>query len=162
MEEINDEERRIAIEGYIFDAETRELRSGRTLLTFKITDYTDSILVKMFSRDKEDAEILKLVKKGMWARVRGSIQMDTFVRDLVMMANDINEIKPKTRVDLSKEGEKRVELHLHSPMSQMDAVSSVSSYIAQAKNGDIKQSPLLTILSFNRIRKRMVQAKKWD
>src|SRR5690606_34485210 len=51
---ILDEERRIAIQGYIFFAETRELRSGRTLLTFKVTDYTDSILVKVFSRDKED------------------------------------------------------------------------------------------------------------
>ena len=57
LEEIVDEERRIAVEGYVFDAETRELRSGRTLLTFKITDYTSSIMVKMFSRDKEDAVI---------------------------------------------------------------------------------------------------------
>ncbi|CAM4032668.1 PolC-type DNA polymerase III [Lederbergia lenta] len=133
LEDIVDEERRIAVEGYIFNAETRELRSGRTLLTFKITDYTDSILVKVFSRDKEDAEMLKLVKKGMWARVRGSIQNDTFVRDLVMMANDINEIRPKGRLDTAEEGEKRVELHLHSPMSQMDAVTSISDYIAQAK-----------------------------
>ncbi|MBS4177086.1 PolC-type DNA polymerase III [Bacillus sp. FJAT-49731] len=133
LEEIIDEERRVAVEGYIFDAETRELRSGRTLLTFKITDYTDSISVKMFSRDKEDAEMLKMVKKGMWARVRGSVQNDTFVRDLVMMANDINEIRPKARMDTEPEGEKRVELHLHSPMSQMDAVSSISSHIAQAK-----------------------------
>lgn len=133
LEEIVDEERRIAVEGYIFNAETRELRSGRTLLTFKITDYTDSILVKMFSRDKEDAELLKAVKKGMWARVRGSVQNDTFVRDLVMMANDINEIRPKGRQDTAEEGSKRVELHLHSPMSQMDAVTSISDYIAQAK-----------------------------
>ena len=57
LEEIVDEERRVAIEGYVFSAETKELRSGRTLLTFKITDYTSSILVKMFSRDKEDAAL---------------------------------------------------------------------------------------------------------
>ncbi|HLU21867.1 MAG TPA: PolC-type DNA polymerase III [Bacillaceae bacterium] len=133
IEEIVDEERRIALEGYIFDAETRELRSGRTLLTFKLTDYTDSILIKMFSRDKEDAELLNRVKKGMWVRVRGSVQNDTFVRDLVMIANDINEIKPKSRHDLADEDEKRVELHLHSPMSQMDAVTSVSKYVEQAK-----------------------------
>src|SRR5690606_24975326 len=112
---------------------TRELRSGRTLLTFKLTDYTDSILIKMFSRDKEDAELLNRVKKGMWVRVRGSVQNDTFVRDLVMIANDINEIKPKSRHDLADEDEKRVELHLHSPMSQMDAVTSVSKYVEQAK-----------------------------
>ncbi|WP_409292333.1 PolC-type DNA polymerase III [Peribacillus sp. SCS-37] len=133
LENVIDEERRIAIEGYVFDAETRELRSGRTLLTFKVTDYSSSILVKMFSRDKEDAVQLARIKKGMWVRVQGSIQNDTFVRDLVMIANDINEIKAKGRSDTAPENEKRVELHLHSPMSAMDAVSSVGSLVAQAK-----------------------------
>ncbi|MBU8877869.1 PolC-type DNA polymerase III [Bacillus sp. FJAT-29790] len=133
LAEIVDEERRVAIEGYVFSAETRELRSGRTLLTFKITDYTSSILVKMFSRDKEDAALYQHVQKGMWLKVRGSIQNDTFVRDLVMIGNDINEIKPIQRKDTAPENEKRVELHLHTPMSQMDAVTNVSTLIAQAK-----------------------------
>jgi len=133
MEEIVDEERRITVEGYVFFAETKELRSGRTLLTFKITDYTSSILVKMFSRDKEDAALFQLVKKGMWLRARGSIQNDTFVRDLVMIGNDLNEIKPIERKDTANEEEKRVELHLHTPMSQMDAVSSVGNLVGQAK-----------------------------
>ncbi|TLS37367.1 PolC-type DNA polymerase III [Pseudalkalibacillus caeni] len=133
IETIQDEERRVTLQGYVFDAETRELRSGRTLLTFKITDYTDSILIKMFSRDKEDVPILEAVKKGLWVKVRGGIQNDTFVRDLVMIANDVNEIPPKFREDKAPEGEKRVELHLHTPMSQMDAVSSVSSLVSQAK-----------------------------
>ena len=126
LEEIIDEERRITVQGYIFFAETRELRSGRTLLTFKITDYTDSISVKRFSRDKEDAEMLSMVKKGMWVKVRGSVQNDTFMRDLVMMANDIHEIRPKVRMDTAPEGEKRVELHLHSRMSQMDSAATIS------------------------------------
>lgn len=130
IQDIIDEERRVVIEGYIFAAETRDLRSGRTLLTFKVTDYTSSIMVKMFSRDKEDAAIFQNVKKGMWVKVRGSIQNDTFVRDLVMIGNDINEIKPIERKDTSKE--KRVELHLHTPMSQMDAVSPVSALVSQA------------------------------
>lgn len=133
MIEIVDEERRVAVEGYIFDAEIRELRSGRSLLTFKITDYTSSLMVKMFSRDKEDAALFQRVKKGMWVKVRGSIQNDTFVRDLVMIGNDINEIKPIQRKDTAPEDEKRVELHLHTPMSQMDAVTPVSALIAQAK-----------------------------
>ncbi|MBQ6446258.1 PolC-type DNA polymerase III [Cytobacillus oceanisediminis] len=133
LEEIVDEERRVTVQGYVFFAETKELRSGRTLLTFKITDYTSSILVKMFSRDKEDAALFQLVKKGMWLRARGSIQNDTFVRDLVMIGNDLNEIKPVERKDTAKEDEKRVELHLHTPMSQMDAVSSVATLVTQAK-----------------------------
>ncbi|MEN8699497.1 PolC-type DNA polymerase III [Bacillus infantis] len=133
LEEIVDEERRVAVEGFIFAAETKELRSGRTLLTFKVTDYTSSIMVKMFSRDKEDAALFQHVQKGMWVKVRGSIQNDTFVRDLVMIGNDINEIKPVLRKDTAPEDEKRVELHLHTPMSQMDAVSSVSALVSQAK-----------------------------
>jgi len=130
IKSIVDEERRVTIEGYVFDVEVRELRSGRSLLTVKMTDYTDSILVKMFSRDKEDAALMASLKKGMWLRARGSIQMDTFVRDLVMMAQDMAEIKPDFRKDTAEE--KRVELHLHTPMSAMDAVSSVDSLVAQA------------------------------
>jgi DNA polymerase III subunit alpha, Gram-positive type len=133
MIDILDEERRVTVEGYVFSAETRELRSGRTLLTFKVTDYTSSIMVKMFSRDKEDAALYQQVKKGMWVKVRGSIQNDTFVRDLVMIGNDINEIKPEGRKDTAPEDEKRVELHLHTPMSQMDAVTPVATLISQAK-----------------------------
>ncbi|KZZ82817.1 PolC-type DNA polymerase III [Bacillus sp. SJS] len=132
METIVDEERRTTIQGYVFDAETKELRSGRTLATIKITDYTSSMLVKMFARDKEDAALLTAIKKGMWIKARGSVQNDTFVRDLVMIANDINEVKPKLRMDTAPEDEKRVELHLHSPMSQMDAVTSFSRLAEQA------------------------------
>lgn len=131
--DVVDEERRIAVEGYVFHVEIRELRSGRSLLLMKITDYSNSILVKMFSRDKEDAAIFGQIKKGMWVRARGSVQNDTFVRDLVMIANDINEVRRQEKQDLAPEGEKRVELHLHTPMSQMDGVSSVSALIAQAK-----------------------------
>ncbi|OIK22216.1 PolC-type DNA polymerase III [Bacillus amyloliquefaciens] len=133
LDSIMDEERRITVQGYVFDAETRELKSGRTLCIFKITDYTNSILVKMFAREKEDAALMKTLKKGMWVKARGSIQNDTFVRDLVMIANDVNEIKAKTREDTAPEGEKRVELHLHSPMSQMDAVTGIGKLVEQAK-----------------------------
>ncbi|MGM9986519.1 MAG: PolC-type DNA polymerase III [Bacillaceae bacterium] len=133
LDYIRDEEKRVVVQGYIFDAEIRELRSGRHLLLLKITDYTNSILVKMFSRDKDDLPLLQGLKKGKWVKVRGSVMNDTFVRDLVMNANDINEIATPIRRDTAPEGEKRVELHLHSPMSMMDAVSSVSTLVAQAK-----------------------------
>jgi DNA polymerase III subunit alpha, Gram-positive type len=133
LDSIVDEERRVVVQGYVFDAELKELKSGRSLLTLKVTDYTNSILVKMFSRDKEDVSLMSKVKKGMWVKIRGSVQNDTFVRDLVLIANDINEIKANVRHDTAPEGEKRVELHLHTPMSQMDAVTSVSKLIEQAK-----------------------------
>src|SRR5699024_10091743 len=62
MSSIIDEEKRKTIQGYVFHVETRELRSGRLLVTFKITDYTDSIMVKVFSRDKEDIVLLKSIQ----------------------------------------------------------------------------------------------------
>ncbi|MDQ0299169.1 DNA polymerase-3 subunit alpha (Gram-positive type) [Salibacterium salarium] len=130
LETIQEEERRITAQGYVFEAETRELRSGRTLLTFKITDYTDSIMVKMFSRDKDDVPTYEAVKKGLWLKVRGGVQNDTFVRDLVMIANDIIEVEPYIRRDEAEE--KRIELHAHTVMSQMDAVTNASDYIEKA------------------------------
>ncbi|MFD2616854.1 PolC-type DNA polymerase III [Terrilactibacillus laevilacticus] len=133
INQIQDEERRITIQGYVFDVETRELRSGRTLLLFKITDYTDSILVKTFSRDKDDASKFSALKKGIWVKVRGGVQNDTFVRDLVMLGNDIEEIKPERKKDTAPEGERRIELHAHTLMSQMDAVVSATSLVNRAK-----------------------------
>lgn len=131
IQTIQDEERRVVLEGYIFNSEIRELRSGRVLLTFKMTDYTDSILVKVFSKGKEDIPLLKAVQKGMWVKVRGSVQNDSFARDLVVIANDVNEIKKAKRTD-DYEGEKRIELHAHTTMSQMDAIVSPSELIERA------------------------------
>ncbi|TCP30297.1 DNA polymerase III catalytic subunit PolC type [Scopulibacillus darangshiensis] len=133
LSHIEDEERRVTIQGYVFDAETRELRSGRTLLLFKVTDYTNSMHVKTFSRDKDDVHKLTGLKKGMWVKVRGGVQNDTFVRDLVMIGNDIQEILPNKKLDQAPEGEKRVELHAHTAMSQMDAVLTAGDLVARAK-----------------------------
>lgn len=129
---IQDEERRVTIEGYVFDTEVRELRSGRSLLTIKMTDYTDSIIVKMFSRNEEDGLYMTTLKKGAWVRARGGIQNDTFIRDLTMMAQDITEIAPVIRRDRAPEDRKRIELHAHTAMSQMDAVVSASALVEQA------------------------------
>jgi DNA polymerase III subunit alpha, Gram-positive type len=130
IREIQDEERRVTIQGTVFGAELKELRSGRHLLTFNITDYTDSLTVKIFSRDKEDVKMLEAVKDGLWVKVRGSVQHDTFLRELVMVANDINQIEQVVRKDTAEE--KRVELHCHTPMSALDAVASVKSLISTA------------------------------
>lgn len=132
IKQIQDEERRVTIEGFVFDVEVKELRSGRSLLTVKVTDYSDSILVKMFSRDKEDAEVMRQLKKGTWIKARGSIQNDTFVRDLIMMAQDIIEVNPRLRHDTAPEDTKRVELHAHTTMSSMDAVVSAEALVKQA------------------------------
>ncbi|MGV3488286.1 MAG: PolC-type DNA polymerase III [Tuberibacillus sp.] len=130
---IQEEERRVTVQGYIFDTEVRELRSGRTLITFKMTDYTDSIAAKIFVKDKEELNKLAGLKKGIWVKVRGGVQNDTFMRDLVLMAKDIHEIHVPKRQDEAPEDQKRVELHAHTLMSQMDAVVSAADLVARAK-----------------------------
>ncbi|WP_134700410.1 PolC-type DNA polymerase III [Ammoniphilus sp. YIM 78166] len=130
IQQIVEEEKRITVQGQVFATEIRELKSGRSLLTFRITDYTDSISVKIFSRDKEDLVMMNAVKEGMWVKVRGRVTFDQFARELAMEANDVNEIKPKRREDTAPE--KRIELHLHTPMSTMDAITPVKKLVGQA------------------------------
>lgn len=132
MDNILEEERRVTIQGYVFDKEVRELRSGRQLLILKITDYTSSFVAKKFSNGEKDEQIFEAIQKGSWMKVRGSIQEDTFMRDLVMNAQDLVEVKHESRKDYAKKDEKRVELHLHSAMSTMDATNNVTELVEQA------------------------------
>ncbi|WP_028273587.1 PolC-type DNA polymerase III [Atopococcus tabaci] len=132
MRDIVEEERRVTLEGYVFDVEIRELRSGRKLLIMKITDYTSSFSVKKFSNNQEDEAAFGAIQKGMWVRVRGSVQEDSFMRDLVVNAQDIMEWAHETRKDTGINEKKRVELHAHTNMSQLDATNSASDLIAQA------------------------------
>ena len=78
MVEIVEEENRVLFEGYIFDIEIRELRSKRSLLQIKITDYTSSFIVKRFSNNDKDVELFNAMKKGICVKSRGSIQEDSF------------------------------------------------------------------------------------
>ncbi|MDQ0159055.1 PolC-type DNA polymerase III [Alkalibacillus salilacus] len=132
MHHILEEERRMVIQGYVFDVDIRNLRSGRDLLIISITDYTDSIQIKMFSKGDEQKTLFAQVKAGMWLKARGSIQTDTYTNELMMMGQDLNEVKAKTRQDPGIDGEKRVELHAHTTMSQMDATVSAESLVEQA------------------------------
>ncbi|MFD1672845.1 PolC-type DNA polymerase III [Agrilactobacillus yilanensis] len=132
MADILEEERSVVVQGYVFEAEVRKLRSGRQLLTLKVTDYSSSFVVKRFSRDNDDEAVFAAFSKGMWVTVRGSVQEDSFMRDLTINATDINVFHHQNRQDTAT-GEKRVELHLHTNMSQMDATNSIKDYVAQAK-----------------------------
>lgn len=132
MKDIVEEEKNVIFQGYVFDAEIRELRSGRHLLILKVTDYTDSFQIKLFSKGDQDVEKFKQLKEGMWIKAKGMVQTDNFTNELTMMAKDIQQVSSITREDQGYEGEKRVELHTHTLMSQMDAVVSASNLIEQA------------------------------
>ena len=132
MKDIQGEERSVVVEGYVFNAEVRELRSGRQLLTFEITDYTSSFAVKKFSRNSDEEAQFANIKPGIWLKVRGPVQEDTWMHDLVINAYDINQISHQERQDMAPADNKRIELHAHSEMSQMDATNSISELATQA------------------------------
>ena len=132
MRDILEEERSVLIEGYVFDVEVRKLRSERELMIIKMTDYTSSIIVKKFSNNETDEAIFSTIKPGKWLKAQGSIQMDTFSNELTMMAQSIQETFHETKQDTAPEGEKRVELHAHTNMSQMDATVNTTALVEQA------------------------------
>ena len=133
LDDIHEEEYSIVVEGYVFSAGVKHLKSGRGLLELKVTDYTNSIIIKMFSRDKEMIPQMEMAKEGMWIRAKGRIEHDDFLGELVMMARDVMEIAPDPQYVRTDEAEeKRIELHAHTKMSQMDSVASASELIARA------------------------------
>jgi len=133
IQEIREEEKKVTVQGVIFGLETKELRTGSTLFTCSITDFTDSLSIKIFGKNKEDIKMLGLLANGKWVKMRGKIEYDRFLNppELVMFPNDIREIPtPPEPKDTAEE--KRVEFHLHTTMSTMDAVTPVDVYVKTA------------------------------
>lgn len=130
LEKIKEEERKVVVMGRIIFLETRELRSGRTLIIFDITDDTDAISVKLFSDDKTPDTIFQDLQMGVWVKVQGPVQTDKYSQELTLMANDVNLGQAVVREDLAPE--KRVELHLHTKMSSLDSVVDTGKAIALA------------------------------
>ncbi|AZR72387.1 PolC-type DNA polymerase III [Anoxybacter fermentans] len=129
LKEITDEERSIVVEGKVFKVEERELKSGRKIISFNITDYTDSITGKIFV--DADNELGSQIKKGVWLRCRGKVQIDKFSQELTLWPDDMMEIDRKDgRQDDAPK--KRVELHAHTKMSAMDSVADVSDLVNTA------------------------------
>lgn len=127
LREVQDEERQVIVAGQIYGLEYRTLKTGRQLLTFMISDKTDSISAKVFL--EEGQERLNL-QEGEWLKVRGSAQYDRFDSVLTFMPKDMVRMSPVIREDLAQE--KRIELHLHTRMSAMDGVSSAEELIQRA------------------------------
>ncbi len=130
IDSFEEEEKFVTVEGRIFGLDVRELKNGKQLLTFKITDDRDSILCKVIKEADEIKELKGKLKKVKALKVKGSIREDNFARELTMMAFDLNLTKLKKRSDNAPD--KRVELHLHTNMSANDALSDVTTLIKLA------------------------------
>ena len=132
MVDINSEENRVVFEGYIFDVEQRETKTGRIIINFKVTDYTSSFAMQRWVKDSDELAKFDMIKKGNWVRVRGRIENNPFTHSLTMNVQDIKEISHTPRKDLMPEGQKRVEFHAHTNMSTMDAMPTVEELIDTA------------------------------
>lgn len=121
----------VTIEGEICASEARELKSGKILQIIDVTDRTSTISCKMFMSLEDSEKIAKKVKPGNYVKVYGRAQVDSYAHDLVIMITSVNSApKPEGRKDTAEH--KRCELHMHTQMSAMDAVSSAKSLIKQA------------------------------
>lgn len=125
------------ISGEIFQLETRDIRGNKKLVIFNISDFTDSMTVKVFLTEKQFEEFAINIKDGLRVKIEGDIIFDNYSKHLVLMLKSLNILEKEERVDLAKE--KRVELHLHTQMSSMDGITSFKKLAKRAKNGDIVQ-----------------------
>ncbi|MBQ7562605.1 MAG: PolC-type DNA polymerase III [Lachnospiraceae bacterium] len=125
----------VTVRGRIIRFESRETKSGKTIFIFELTDYTDTVAVKMFPRDEAKEELAAALKEGNCVLLRGESGLDSFDGEFsisrvygLMKSADIDS--ENKRVDLAEV--KRVELHCHTKMSDMDGVSDVSDIIKRA------------------------------
>ena len=124
----------VVIEGMITSAEEKELKSGKILYVFNMTDFTDTISVKLFMQPEQAQEVVPKTKKGSFVIVKGMPLYDNFSKEISI--SSVRGIKPGKDTRVSRmdhyEGPKRVELHAHTQMSEMDSVMSVKDYVKTA------------------------------
>lgn len=122
----------IAIEGEVFNLDVRKTKTSN-LVTFYLTDNESSFILKKFVKEEEELNaFLEIVKERAYLQVEGKVEFDSYAKSEVMMVKNVNPASRSCRTDDANE--KRVELHLHSTMSAMDGVSSISDYIKCAKD----------------------------
>ena len=152
IRELTAESGLVVIQGEVFKTEQKELKGGETLLvTFAVTDYTSSVLCKYFFRYRrerfarkddealppitdEERQAVKekadRIRDGICVKLRGECRYDDFARELCVTVRDLVETRKEEREDTAEE--KRVELHMHTNMSTMDALTPAETLIARA------------------------------
>ena len=133
VQDISIDSGKISIEGEIIRTESRELKNGKTLVMFDVYDGTSTITCKAFVDAEKVKKVLGRIENTKAVRLSGTAQYDPYAKELGIMANVIIEIPSKKQQCRNDNAtEKRVELHMHTQMSQMDAVSSATDLIKRA------------------------------
>lgn len=124
----------MVIRGKILTVDSRELRSQKTIMIFDVTDFTDTITVKMFAREEQLEDLKAAVVQGSFIRIKGVTTIDKFDGELTLgSVVGIKKSEDFTGKRVDNSLEKRVELHCHTKMSDMDGVSEVKDIVKRAK-----------------------------
>ena len=122
---------KLVIIGDVFASELKELRNEKTVVTFDVTDYSGSLKIKIFAKNEEISEMkLDSIKNGMTLLVSGKIDYDSYARDITISPQSVIKVKRIPKMD--NYPEKRVELHCHTNMSSMDAVTDAVTLLNRA------------------------------
>lgn len=133
MEEIIGELGEVCIHGKILFVDTREIRNEKTIIMFDVTDFTDTLTVKIFAQNENVKEILGNIAPGAFVKVHGLAQVDKFDHELgIGSVFGIKKIQNFTNSRMDYSVRKRVELHCHTKMSDMDGVSDVKDIVKTA------------------------------
>ena len=123
----------VVIRGKILSVDTREIRNEKTIIIFSVTDFTDTIVLKIFARNDDVPELLKEISGGKFVRVKGVATIDKFDSELTIGSIvGIKKCADFTTVRMDTSVEKRIELHCHTKMSGMDGVSDVKDIVKRA------------------------------
>ena len=123
----------IVIHGKVLSVDTREIKNERTIIMFTITDFTDTIGLKLFAHNEDVNDLLGEIKPGKFLKIKGIPNLDRFDNELTIGSIvGIRKSVDFTTVRMDNAAEKRVELHCHTKMSDMDGVSEVKDIIGRA------------------------------
>ncbi|WP_099468837.1 PolC-type DNA polymerase III [Konateibacter massiliensis] len=124
----------VVIRGQVLSVDTREIRNEKTIVMFNITDFTDTMTVKIFIKNEQKDELLGELKAGVFLKIKGITTVDRFDSELTIASIvGMKKIPDFTTSRMDTNPEKRVELHCHTKMSDMDGVSEVKDIIKRAK-----------------------------
>ena len=133
IEEIIGELGEVVIRGKVLNMDKREIKNERTILIFDVTDYTDTMTIKMFAHNDQVAEITDAIKPGTFVKIKGMTMMDKFDHELTIGSiNGVKKIPDFTVSRMDTSVRKRVELHCHTKMSDMDGVSEAKDIVKRA------------------------------
>jgi len=133
MSEIINEMGEVVVRGKILTVDTRDIRNEKTIIMFNITDFTDTITIKMFTKTEQVAELLANIKEDVFLKLKGVTTIDRFDSELTIASLvGVKKIPDFTTIKMDTHPEKRVELHCHTKMSDMDGVADIKDIINRA------------------------------